>query len=52
MIELHRQNGVTTLTDLFNAVYNGGMIPDDWLNSTFVPIPKKLMPESGKTTEL
>ncbi|XKL64613.1 hypothetical protein PGB90_004699 [Kerria lacca] len=29
------------LTALFNRVYNSGEIPADWLQSTFVPIPKK-----------
>lgn len=42
VIKILLENGVTALTDLFNAVYNGGIIPDDWLESAFVPIPKKV----------
>lgn len=30
-----------TLTALFNSIYNRGEIPEEWLQSTFVAIPKK-----------
>ena len=30
-----------TLTALFNEIYSSGQIPDEWLKSTFVPLPKK-----------
>lgn len=38
---LANSNCITHLTELFNAIYNTGYIPKDWLLSTFVAIPKK-----------
>jgi len=29
------------LTSLFNKIYRGGRFPNDWLKSTFLPLPKK-----------
>lgn len=36
------------ITELFNAIYDTGHIPEDWLLSTFVTLPKK---PSAKTCE-
>ena len=32
---------IKLLTNLFNKIYTGGQIPNDWLMSTFIPLPKK-----------
>ena len=37
------------LTELFNVIYNSGYIPEEWLMSTFVPLPKK--PSAKKCEE-
>lgn len=33
--------GLNILTALLNSVYKSGVIPTDWLNSTFITLPKK-----------
>lgn len=33
--------GLKLITDLFNEIYKTSVIPEDWLRSTFIPIPKK-----------
>jgi hypothetical protein len=40
---------ITRLTELFNTIYDTGHIPNDWLQSTFVAIPKK--PNAKKCNE-
>ena len=32
---------IKLLTNLFNKIYTGGQIPNDWLMLTFIPLPKK-----------
>lgn len=34
--------GLELLTALFNAIYESGEIPCDWLRSTFIALPKKI----------
>ena len=29
------------LTEIFDPVYNSGIIPQEWFRSEFIPIPKK-----------
>lgn len=31
---------------VFNVIYDTGIIPEDWLNSAFVTIPKKMHPKT------
>ncbi len=31
----------TTITKFFNTIYDNGVLPQDWLRSTFVTLPKK-----------
>uniref|UniRef100_A0A8D8LPD3 Craniofacial development protein 2 n=1 Tax=Cacopsylla melanoneura TaxID=428564 RepID=A0A8D8LPD3_9HEMI len=40
--ELKTEKGILTLVKLINEVYKTGIIPDDWLKSTFITLPKKL----------
>ncbi|KAL0279224.1 UNVERIFIED_CONTAM: hypothetical protein PYX00_000829 [Menopon gallinae] len=35
------EEDLDAVTSLFNKIYTTGVIPEDWLKSTFVPIPKK-----------
>lgn len=35
------EDGLDALTALFNKIYRTGVLPDDWLKSTFIPLPKK-----------
>lgn len=41
VIKILENRGKQALLNLFNAIYNYGIIPEDWLKSTFVTIPKK-----------
>lgn len=41
MLKLLEGKGKKLLLQLFNAIYNTGIIPNDWLQSTFITIPKK-----------
>ena len=41
ILKLLDVNGVKVLHQLFNCIYDTGKIPDDWLMSTFVTLPKK-----------
>lgn len=41
IIKLMEREGKEKLVKLFNDIYNSGKIPEDWLKSTFVTIPKK-----------
>ena len=38
---LEDENDLNTLVSLFNKIYRTGVIPVDWLKSTFIPFPKK-----------
>lgn len=38
---LHDDDHLTVLTSLFNKIYRTGQLPQDWLQSTFIPLPKK-----------
>ncbi|CAG9833658.1 unnamed protein product [Diabrotica balteata] len=35
------EDNIDALIDLFNDIYGSGQIPQDWLQSTFIPISKK-----------
>lgn len=41
IIKLIEEEQIGILVDLYNTIYNTGIIPKDWLVSTFVAIPKK-----------
>lgn len=41
VLKLLEDGYVDALTRLFNAVYDSGTLPDDWLRSTFITLPKK-----------
>lgn len=41
ILKLLDNNNIALLTNFFNSVYNTGQMPDDWLMSTFVTLPKK-----------
>lgn len=48
LIKVMSEVSTKELTELFNAIYDSGNIPEEWLLSTFVTIPKK---RSAKTCE-
>jgi hypothetical protein len=37
------------VTNIFNKIYNFGVLPDEWLSSMFITLPKK--PKAGKCEE-
>ena len=41
IIKLLDDGNIGRLTELFNKIYDTGEIPDEWLRSTFVVLPKK-----------
>lgn len=41
LIKLLDDRGIAVLWRLFNKVYETGQYPDQWLSSTFIPLPKK-----------
>lgn len=41
IIKLLNDENLDSLTEIFNNIYETGEIPQDWLQSIFVPIPKK-----------
>lgn len=41
VLKLLDREQMKLLTNLFNKVYTSGQLPNDWLLSTFIPIPKK-----------
>ncbi|XP_070159794.1 uncharacterized protein [Polyergus mexicanus] len=43
------EKAVGLTTELFNQIYDTGMIPKDWLKSTFIALPKK--PHTKKCSE-
>ena len=46
LLKIMNQHCIAALTSLFNKIYESGTIPDDWLVSTFIIIPKKPNPKS------
>lgn len=44
LLKLLEDDGIDLLVDLLNTVYNTGNIPDEWLTSTFITLPKKSNP--------
>ena len=40
LLKLLKENNIPILTDLFNTIHKTGVIPREWLISTFVAIPK------------
>lgn len=42
IIAAQEASGLDLLTNLLNAIYTSGKIPNEWLKSTFVTLPKKL----------
>lgn len=41
LLKLLNDDAISVLLDLFNTIYTTGIIPKEWLRSTFIPIPKK-----------
>lgn len=41
MIKLLEEEHIDRLVQLFNEIYSTGVIPQEWLRSEFIPIPKK-----------
>jgi len=41
LIKLLDDRGKAVLQKLFNKIYETGQYPDQWLTSTFIPLPKK-----------
>ncbi|XP_077301158.1 uncharacterized protein LOC143921680 [Arctopsyche grandis] len=44
LLKLLDEEGIRILTKLFNQIYETGKIPQEWLQSTFIPLPKKNKP--------
>lgn len=42
VLKLLNDENIDALVEIFNNIYEIGEIPQDWLQSTFVPISKKL----------
>jgi Reverse transcriptase (RNA-dependent DNA polymerase) len=40
-LKLLDNEGIVWITDVFNKIYNSGYIPDKWLQSEFIALPKK-----------
>lgn len=40
-LKLLDKDGISWITDVFNKIYNTGYIPDKWLQSEFIALPKK-----------
>jgi Reverse transcriptase (RNA-dependent DNA polymerase) len=41
MFKIFNEDNLSLLIDFFNKIYDTGEIPEDWLTSVFIPIPKK-----------
>lgn len=41
VLKLLEDGYVDALSRLFNQIYDSGALPDDWLRSTFITLPKK-----------
>ncbi|KMQ95932.1 endonuclease-reverse transcriptase [Lasius niger] len=48
ILKVMGDTSIKKLTELFNAIYDSGTIPEDWLLSTFATLPKK---PTAKTCE-
>ena len=46
LVKLIDSKNINIIVTLFNQIYDTGRIPEDWLNSTFIPIPKKPKPQT------
>lgn len=46
LLKLLGEKGMERLTALFNKIYQTGQIPREWLQSTFIPLPKKCKPST------
>lgn len=44
IIKLLDEGSIRKLTQFFNVLYLSGQLPNEWLDSTFVPLPKKSKP--------
>lgn len=40
-LKLLNEESLDVVVSLFNNIYSTGVIPNDWLRSTFIPLPKK-----------
>ncbi|CAF4958238.1 unnamed protein product [Pieris macdunnoughi] len=49
ILQLLEEHLVDAVTNFFNCIYATGIMPKDWLNSTFITLPKK--PTAKKCTE-
>lgn len=45
LLKLINDDGIYMLIDLFNTIYTSGNIPEEWLTSTFITLPKKNNPK-------
>lgn len=45
LIKIINEDNIDLVVNLFNNIYDSGKIPEEWLTSTFVPIPKKQHPK-------
>lgn len=45
ILKLVEEEQVSVLVDLFNSIYKTGIIPREWLISTFITLPKKRNPK-------
>ncbi|CAH2096300.1 unnamed protein product [Euphydryas editha] len=41
VLKLLEHDNIDALTNMFNLIYDSGEIPDDWLKSVFITLPKK-----------
>ncbi|CAG9835839.1 unnamed protein product [Diabrotica balteata] len=44
LLKLLDEESIACLTTFFNKIYNEGKIPDDWIESLFITLPKKSRP--------
>lgn len=52
ILKLLDDEGISTLTSIFNTIYNTGIIHEEWLKSTFITLPKKTIHQIVATIEL
>lgn len=45
LIKLTKEDNIGMVLRLFNQIYNSGELPEEWLRSTFITIPKKQHPK-------
>uniref|UniRef100_A0A8D8WPG5 Craniofacial development protein 2 n=1 Tax=Cacopsylla melanoneura TaxID=428564 RepID=A0A8D8WPG5_9HEMI len=51
LLKLLEDDGVNLLVDLFNTIYRTGVIPEQWLTSTFITLPKNEIQKIVQITE-